>query len=294
MNRRTPLWWRVLIVLVNRLPQVALSRVVGRLADLKLPRFLRRPVLAGFALLVGIDRSEVELDLPEYPSLGAFFVRRLRPGARPMADDQHAIVSPVDGRLAEFGVIESGRLIQAKGLAYEVADLLDDPGGGDRFEGGVFITIYLSPKDYHRIHAPCAGSVVRARHVPGRLFPVNRPAVALVPNLFVRNERVVCHLEGACGQAAVVAVGALNVGRISCCFDPPWNGTGGGVTNRSGKAAETRVYAPPVPCARGDEIMAFHLGSTVVMLFEAGHVSLLSDLESGRFVRLGEVLATAL
>src|SRR5690606_37874720 len=138
----------------------------------------------------------------------------------------------------------------------------------ESFRDGDFITLYLSPRHYHRVHAPLAGAVVAARHVPGALLPVNRAAVAHVPELFPRNERVVAYLETAAGRLVVVAIGAYNVGRISTAFDAAWAGGARGVTNRPGARPESRHYEPPVRLERGAELMAFHLGSTVVLLFE--------------------------
>ncbi len=287
----TPFHWRALVALVSRLPQGPLSRAAGRLADIRLARPLRRPLLAAFARVTGLDVSEAELPLVDYPSLDAFFVRRLKPGLRPMPDDPGVVVSPVDGRLAELGRIEDGRLLQVKGIHYSVVDLLDDAGEGARFRDGFFVTIYLGPRDYHRIHTPCSGRLDWARHVPGRVFPVSPPAAALVPDLFARNERLICAVDGTAGRIAVVAVAAFNVGRISSEFDPSWNGPRGGVTNRRGVEATARRYDPPIEVARGDELMAFQLGSTIVMLIENGAARLRADLQRGAPVRLGQPLA---
>ncbi|HEX2090945.1 MAG TPA: archaetidylserine decarboxylase [Longimicrobiaceae bacterium] len=291
----TPPPWRsrAMLAVLRRLPQGALSRAFGQVADLPLPRPLRRPVLGAFARGVGADLSEAELPLEEYGSLNRFFTRRLREGVRSWPDDPRVAASPVDGVTGQVGTVAGGRAIQAKGRWYSVGELLDDEGEGERFEGGAFVTLYLSPRDYHRIHAPCAGAIPRARHVPGALLPVNAPAVAHLPGLFARNERLVCYLDGAMGRVAVVAVGAYNVGRISAAFDPAWNAPPGGsawVTNRRGAVAETRGYDPPVPVRQGDEIMTFHLGSTVVLLFEPGRVALEPGLAAGTAVRLGTVL----
>ena len=282
-----PLRDRAVLALLRRLPQGALSRGFGLLADLPLPRRLRRPVLGAFARAVGAVVAEAEHPLEEYPSLNAFFVRRLRPGVRSWPEDSAAVGSPVEGVVGQVGQVEEGRLIQAKGRWYTAADLLGDADEAERFDGGVFLTLYLSPKDYHRIHAPVAGRVPKARHIPGGLLPVNVPAVAHLPDLFVRNERLVCYLEGVRGRVAMVAVGAYNVGRISASFDPRWTAPAW-ATNRSGVLPETRRYDPAPSFDRGDEIMAFHLGSTVVLLFEPGQMRLRDGIEPGAAVRLGE------
>lgn len=292
----TPPPWRSRAVLaaLRRLPQGALSRAFGAVADVPLPRPLRRPVLGAFARAVGADPSEAELPLEEYGSLNRFFTRRLREGAREWPRDPRVAASPVDGVTGQVGRVRDGRAIQAKGRWYSVAELLDDAAEGRRYDGGAFITIYLSPRDYHRIHAPCDGLVRLARHVPGALLPVNAPAVAHVDGLFARNERLVCYLDGPLGRVAAVAVGAYNVGRISAAFDPAWNappGQSAWVTNRPGVAkAETKRYEPPVRVRQGDEIMTFHLGSTVVLLFEPGRLELQPGLRAEMPVRLGEAL----
>jgi phosphatidylserine decarboxylase len=290
-----PRSWRALLRLLGRLPQGALSRSFGRVADIHLPPPLRRPVLGGFARAMGIDLSEAELPLQAYPTLNAFFVRRLRGGARDWPARSGVLASPVDGICGQLGEVRGGRILQAKGRWYSAAELLDHPAEAQRFEGGTFLTIYLSPRHYHRIHAPCAGSIRRARYVPGALLPVNAAAVAHVPDLFARNERLVCYLDGPLGRVAVVAVGAYNVGRISAAFDPAWGGPLGAVaeragwaTNRPGATAVDHIYHPPAELAMGDELMAFHLGSTVVLLTEPGRIALREGLAPGAAVRLGE------
>ena len=282
--------WRAALSLLRRLPQGALSRGFGRMADAPIPRAMRPAVLGAFARAVGADVSEAEQPLEAYPTLNRFFTRKLRPGARSWPADPSVVASPVDGAVGQTGIVREGRLIQAKGRWYEVAQLLEDPGCAARYEGGVFITLYLSPRDYHRIHAPVAGEIREARHVPGALLPVNAPSVAHMPDLFARNERLMCHVDGPLGRVAVVAVGAYNVGRISAAFDPAWNapdGRSAWVTNRRGLQSAVRRYDPPVAVKQGDEIMTFHLGSTVVLVFEPGKIKLAEALEPGSPVRLG-------
>jgi phosphatidylserine decarboxylase len=285
--------WKLLLALLGRLPERALSRSFGHVADLPLPRPLRRTVLGSFARAVGIDLAEAELPLETYPSLSAFFVRRLRPGVRQWPAEPGAIVSPVDGILGRSGPVELGRAIQAKGHDYRVAELLADGFEAERYEGGSFLTIYLSPRHYHRIHTPVAGSIPRATYVPGTLYPVNEPAVMHVPSLFARNERLLCYVDSLRGRVAIVAVGAYNVGRISAAFDEAWSGAGPAayVTNRRRAAPLERRYEPPRQVGPGDEIMAFHLGSTVVLLFEPG-VVLRPGLQPGTEVRVGERIAS--
>ncbi|MEX1182805.1 MAG: archaetidylserine decarboxylase [Gemmatimonadota bacterium] len=280
--------WRLTLALVERLPQAALSRTLGTLADTPLPTWLRRPVIGGFARMLAIDTTEAEHPVTAYRSLNEFFVRRLRQGVRAWPHDGSTIVSPVDGVIGRLGTVSAGRLVQAKGRYYTAAGLLAGADDAARYDDGTFVTLYLSPRHYHRIHAPCAGTIAGAAHVPGALLPVNRQAVLHVPDLFPKNERVICTIDGALGRTAVVAVGAYNVGRISTAFDSHWAGPGGTVANRKPAVASRRRYDPPIVVGQGDEIMAFHLGSTVVMLSEPGPVCVAP--EQGREVRLGNVL----
>lgn len=290
--------WRVTLALLRRLPQGALSRGFGGLMDVPLPRPVRPLVLSAFAHAVGIDLSEAERPLAAYGSIGELFVRRLRRGSRAWPESELEVASPVDGVLGQSGVIRGGRALQAKGRDYSVAELLDDARRAERYEGGAFVTIYLSPRHYHRIHTPCPGLIHSARHVPGALLPVNRAAVHAVDRLFPRNERLICHMEGPPGRVAVVAVGAFNVGRITAEFErlprqdgPAPPGPDVWRTNVARAQAGSRQYAPPVRVRHGEEIMAFQLGSTVVLLFEPGAVELASGLEAGAEIRVGEVIA---
>lgn len=253
------------------------------------PRPLRRHLLGALAWALRMDLTEASDPIAAYRSASALFTRELKPDARSWPDRDEVAGSPVDGIVGQSGRIDEGRVLQAKGREYTIADLLDDERMAERFAGGSYLTIYLSPRHYHRIHAPVAGTVSRARHVPGRLLPVNTPAVRLVDRLFPRNERLITYIEGgaddipavdtAASTVAVVAVGAFNVGRITAAFDETL------VTNRRGARPETRLYNPPVRVSRGAELMTFHLGSTVVLLFGAG--TSLRPLEPGSPILLG-------
>ncbi|TVR65940.1 MAG: phosphatidylserine decarboxylase [Gemmatimonadales bacterium] len=326
-----PLRWKLILGLVTRLPQGLISRFTGSLAAIPIPGPFRRLVLGAFARAVGIDVAEAEKPLGAYPSVSHFFTRRLRAGVRSWPSDPTMPASPVDGRVGAVGRIRNGEAIQAKGISYQVAELLGfESPRVSRLEGGTFVTLYLSPRDYHRIHAPVGGEVTWGRILPGALFPVNAPAVASIPRLFPRNERLVAWLEtmgsspesaagsesaagpesavgsesvggpepvdgpepvaGPSVPVAVVAVGAFNVGGISALYDPAWHrdeGAGRSLTNRPGKQRpRTRRYESPKRVARGDEFMAFHLGSTVVLLF--GPDDSRGDLDPG--VRPGETI----
>ena len=274
------------------MPRALASRVFGRLADAPIPGWLRTPVIGGFARVVGARTEEAERPASEYGSLNAFFVRRLAPGARRWPADASVVASPVDGVLTRLGTVEEGCLVQAKGRRYSAAALLAGGAGAARFHGGLYATIYLAPRHYHRIHAPVAGRLRSASYIPGGLFPVNSAAVAEIPELLATNERIVCSFAGEAGRVALVAVGAYNVGRISTAFDPGWGGgEGGWVTNRRPRSERRRDYRPPIAVARGEEVMAFHLGSCVIVLLERGGYEWVPGLAAGREVRLGEAVA---
>ncbi len=290
-----PFGWKITLGLVKRVPQGVLSRALGRLADMRLPGPVQGKLNRAFARAVGVNLAEVEEPPEAFPSLSAFFVRRLRPGARSWPHDPTLPASPVDGIVGAVGTIESGRLIQAKGLDYTVGDLLEDAGEAKHFHSGTFVTIYLSPRHYHRIHAPVTARLHAAASVPGKLFPVNEPAVRSIPRLFPRNERLIAFMEGERGRLALAAIGAYNVGRISAAFDPEWGGgVGSSVTNRPGRSElERRHYSPALAVRQGEELMAFHLGSTIVLLLEASVTRSLTQssvLRAGNSIKLGDSL----
>jgi phosphatidylserine decarboxylase len=253
------------------------------LARVPVPRSLRKPIYGGFARSVGADLSQIEGPLEQFERFDDFFTRPLAPGLRPVDEGDGAVVSPVDGVVSETGIAEGGRLIQCKGLDYTVRGLLADALEARSFEGGAYATLYLAPRDYHRIHAPVAGKVSGYRHIPGAFFPVNPLSVRNVAGLFSINERLVSYLESEVGRVAVVKVAATGVGHITLSYDR------GVRTHRSGAAGRNgwvQRYASPRPVARGGELGMFHLGSTVILLFEPGRVKL--DLERGQTVRMGQ------
>jgi phosphatidylserine decarboxylase len=259
-----------------------LSRITGRLSDLRLPRSLLIPLIRAYARAYGVDLEEAALPPSAYATFGAFFTRRLREGARPIDPASGVLVSPSDSRLTAIGrVPDDGRLEQVKGQSYGIDALLGSEDDAARFRAGHHATLYLSPAMYHRVHSPVDGEVVAWRYVPGRLFPVNAAGVRSVPGLFTRNERVVVLLETAAhGPVAIVLVGAANVGRISLAFADL-------VTNR-GHAPGVFRPTPAIPIRRGDEIGTFNLGSTVVLL--AADPGLVPAAKAGDLVRVGRPL----
>ncbi|HKC59956.1 MAG TPA: archaetidylserine decarboxylase [Myxococcales bacterium] len=268
------------------LPRNTLSRALGAACRIPAPRPVMRAVIRGFARRYGVDAAEAERAIEEYPTFTEFFTRRLKPGARPIAPGERVPVSPVDGTVGEVGDIVEGRLLQAKGKHYTLAGLFGGPlaeEDAQRFAGGSFLTIYLAPCDYHRIHAPLGGSITGYINVPGTLWPVNRIGVRNVEQLFCVNERLTTFLDTPRGPCAVVAVGAMNVGRIRAVYDDV-------VTNaRRMRAVQRKEYEKPIPVAKGSELAIFEMGSTVVVVFGPG-VKLAGDVVPGRAIKLGERL----
>ena len=248
--------------LLGLYPKKAGSAVVGVAARAALPRPLREPLLGRFAASYGIDLGEAGKPLREYTSFLDLFTRRLKPGLRPQDPAvPGGINSPVDGATIASGRIEAGTLIQAKGLPYRLDELLAADPLASRFEGGAYATLYLSPRDYHRIHVPCTGRVLAVGRVEGELWPVNEASTAFTPGLYVRNRRAYWIAEGTAEDegldVAAVMVAATHVGGV--VVDPRW------LEGRT-LARRDRLAVPGLACAPGDDLGAFELGSTVVLL----------------------------
>ncbi len=236
------------------------SRLVGHFAEARLPAVMLRPLLHGYVRAFGVDMQEAADPVESFPSFNAFFTRRLKPGTRPLPTEETVVVSPADSLLTSVGPVPpDGRLEQVKGRTYAIDDLLGSADEGARFRGGVQATLYLSPSMYHRVHSPVDARVRAWVYIPGRLFPVNAFSVRAVPGLFVRNERVVVFIETAAfGPVALVMVGAANVGRMTLAFAPL-------ITN-TGIPAGLHVPTTEIRLRRGNELGAFNVGSTVVLL----------------------------
>jgi phosphatidylserine decarboxylase len=259
-------------------PKNRLSRVMGRLVHARLPRPLARMLVHRFARAYKIDTAAAGKPLHHYPSIGHFFIRDLREGLRPIESD---FVSPVDGVLRNYGEIENGRIEQVKGKTYTVEGFLGDTEYARRYLGGSFFNLYLSPQDYHHVHSPIGGRIVRSVHIPGKLWPVNDWSLQNIDELFSVNERVVTYVESSLGLVAVVMIGATNVGKISVTYDSF-------ISNAGQKETAARDYQPPVPIAAGDRLGTFHMGSSVVVLLEPGRVDLTRvRLEAGKKVQYG-------
>jgi phosphatidylserine decarboxylase len=256
--------WRIL-------PKRALSGAIGWGASRGLPASLRVAVLSRFAKSYGIDVDEAEKPLGEYSGVDDFFTRKLRPDARPIDPSPGRVLAPADGTIVECGTVSKGHLIQAKGMLFSLSELLADEEAARQLEGGSYLITYLSPKDYHRVHAPVGGRVIGWHHIPGSLFTVNAKSVLREPGLFTRNERFVTLIQGDAGLAAVVMVAAVGVGHITAAYDPE---VATHRTDFARAAVRHRRYDTPKPIARGGEVGTFHLGSTSIVIFEPGRVVL--------------------
>jgi phosphatidylserine decarboxylase len=267
------------------LPRKQLSSMMGRLADLTGPSAVVQNAIRTFVRVYGVDMGEAIVPPGGYDSFDAFFTRALKTGARTIDQRPEVVVSPADGRIEDLGPIESRSRFLVKGYEYEVGELLGDPAEAALFRGGTFFIVYLSPRDYHRVHAPVDGRVKRARHVDGTLYPVNSIGLQYVPKLFARNERVVTLQSSRFGAVATIMVGAIGVGRISVSYDAR-------ITTNRGPVAGTFDYDERGPAlARGGEVGRFHLGSTAIVLLGPDH-RFQFEVEPGVQVRMGQAIAS--
>lgn len=269
------------ILLQYLLPHRLLSRIVfhaTRWTWKPWKNFLIRQITRRF----NVDMSEAaQPELSSYQHFNAFFTRLLKPGARPMDADALALLCPADGRISQAGPIRAGRIFQAKGQDFSAAELLGDDAAAAPYQNGQFITVYLSPRDYHRVHMPMTGTLVETLHVPGRIFSVAPLAVQSIPRLFARNERLVCHFTGEHGPFAMVLVGALLVSSVSTVWGdleiPPY----------ASKIRKRDYRASSILLERGAEMGRFNMGSTVILLLPATGPHLDSALSTEQPMQVG-------
>lgn len=272
-------------------PHHLLSRLMGLLTHSE-NKWLKLTYMRFIIKRFGVNMDEaLEQDLEQYKHFNAFFTRALKAGARKIVKETDKLASPVDGCVSQSGKITKGLIFQAKGHQYSLATLL---GGDDvwakQFIGGEFATLYLSPKDYHRIHMPCDAKLKEMRHVPGRLFSVNPATVRTVPGLFARNERVVCLFNTPAGPMAMILVGAIFVASI----ETVWAGV---ITPPSQKEIQTSIFGEGfqnVTLRKGQEMGRFNMGSTVILLFGKNKMQWLDGLQAGSQVQMGQELGTIL
>lgn len=244
--------------LLRALPRKTISQAVGKLCEAPWPDTLSKAAQSAYCKAYNVDMSDVDTPAEGYRSFDAFFTRSLKPGARPVDDD--AVLSPADGDLAASGTISEGLVLTVKDKPYSVGDLIGDPDGAKRYQGGQFAVVYLSPRDYHRVHCPVEGRQTLVRSILGDLYPVNTIGQRHIEGLFVRNQRVAIVIDTEqLGQVILVMIGATIVGRIT-------------VSCLEGSRVPVGLHYlnPACPIKKGDEIGIFHLGSTVVLLLESG------------------------
>jgi phosphatidylserine decarboxylase len=273
------------IKLLKLLPKSALSSAVGKVSRSPAPSAMHRAAIWAFARTFQVDASEAEQPLSDYATFAEFFTRRLRAGSRPIAQGEKVVVSPVDGTVSQVGYSASGHCLQAKGISFSLDKLLQDPEAAGRFEGGAFATLYLSPRDYHRVHAPLSGFIEAYSYIPGQFWPVNPRSVRAKDALFCLNERLITYLQSPAGTCAVIQVGATCVSRIRACYDQ--------VLTHQGQGAKLHRYPVPIPIAKGDELGVFEMGSTVILLFPKGRVRWSESLVPESAIRMGQAIGEA-
>ncbi len=279
---------RLFIFMQYILPHHTLSRLIGRLAECQTAWFKNR-LIAWFIKRYQVNMSEALLEDPSaYRHFNDFFTRSLKEDARPLDNSEKAVLSPADGAISQLGSIEHGRIFQAKGHSFSLLELL----GGDAeraapFMGGSFSTVYLSPKDYHRVHMPLTGILREMVYIPGRLFSVNQTTAENVPELFARNERVACIFDTEQGPMAVVLVGAMIVASIETVW--------AGQVTPPLRSLRTYDYSQaarqPITLEKGAELGRFKLGSTAIVLFGPNHVAWDDALQETSAVQVGQRLA---
>ncbi|HEY0179756.1 MAG TPA: archaetidylserine decarboxylase [Dokdonella sp.] len=275
---------RMSILLQHLLPHKLLSSIVRRATRWTFAPW-KNLLIGTVVRRYAVDLAEAEsASYDDYAHFNAFFTRALKPGARPMPADAAAVACPADGHVSRSGTITDGRLLQAKGIEFSAAELLGDAAAAQAYAGGDFVTIYLSPRDYHRVHMPLDGELVETLHVPGRLFGVAPFVVAAVPRLFARNERLVCHFRHARGPFAVVLVGAMLVSGI----ETVWNGIE--VPPYAKRPLRRDYRGRGIRLARGDELGRFDMGSTVIVLLPAALARIDPALRDEQAVRVGDAI----
>jgi phosphatidylserine decarboxylase len=276
---------KLLAVMMEILPHHLLSGLMYRIARIEVP-FIKNTIISQVVKHFDVDMSQAVVKDPlAYKSFNDFFTRKLETDARPIAGSDSDIASPVDGQVSQSGIVDEGKLIQAKGRYYSLKALL----GGDaemtkQFENSSFSTIYLSPRDYHRIHMPVDGHLSKMVHVPGRLFSVNHATTHAVNNLFARNERLICQFDTESGPMIMILVGAIFVGSM----ETVWSGLVTPVSQRISNWDYDQQQAQQVFLRKGEEMGRFNMGSTVILLFPENRAAWDQEHTTGQHVRMGQ------
>lgn len=278
-SRWSKIFWRWL-------PKKYVSRLMGKIARHRLSKYL----IPYYIKFFKIDLTPVKRSIDEFDHLLDFFTREYRKEARPIDDHPSTIVSPVDGVISQIGKIDNRSLLQVKGMMYTLDELLcEKKEQVDKYVNGKFVTIYLSPKDYHRIHMPISGTIEKSTQISGDLYPVNRSGVQLIPRLFARNERLISYIQTEYGEICLIKVGATNVGSIKVVYDHEI------CTNRKmDQKVIHKQYQPAFQFEKGSELGRFEFGSTIILLFEPNQIEWVIEAKPNTRVQMGQALATIL
>ena len=274
------------ILMFKILPKGFISRIFGLVAIMPLPQKLMKKIIAWYSAKYGVNLDEARIPPTGFKNLNMFFTRELKSGARKIDPDKKSVVATTDSRVDEFGDINEDSILQAKGIDYSLREFIPS-NKCEKFINGKFITLYLSPGDYHRIHSPVSGEITGFFNIPGKLYTVQEFMVQRFKGLFSVNERLITYIETEKGSVAVCKIGAINVGKITLSYDYS-------VTNKFFRSKNEHIYAPDErpQINKGDELGAFNLGSTVIILFEKGLMKNFSDLKKGQKVKVGERIGT--
>ncbi len=274
-----------MLILLKILPKRLMSAITGFLTNVPFPKWFLKGFLKMFVKVLKVNMEEAVYPISHYRTVNDFFTRPIKQSQRPIDSNPDTIVSPVDGRVIEKGDIVNDKALQIKGMPYSITELIKHEDFSRKFLNGHFITLYLSPKDYHRIHLPYNGTGIATEYNRGALFPVNNLGLHNIQNLFAINERLTTFFETSFGLGALVKVAAVNVGKIKTTYQQPW-------THKEMKQKRS-IFASldSIFYAKGDELARFEMGSTVILLFEKDSITFVDGLGSGRFLKMGETFA---
>jgi phosphatidylserine decarboxylase len=266
------------------LPKSLFSRLFGFITRIPLPGIILMPVISIYSKFFNVEKDDILIPQKGFRTFDQFFTRQLKPGSRNIDPAPGSIVSPVDARIDQFGQINGNKLIQAKGIEYSIHDLIPSDTS-EKFINGSFVTLYLSPADYHRIHSPVSGKITGTFHIPGKLFPVQEFITFNIKKLFSINERIISYIQSDNRFSAVCMVGAMNVGRITLSYSDI-------VSNKFIRKKNEKYYPEEKQSfiKKGEELGIFHLGSTVILLYQKNKIRF-ADIETGQKVRVGQVIA---
>ena len=270
---------KISVLFQHLLPQHLLSYCMGKIADCRWLRW-KNFMIQHFIKRYSVDMSLAQLENPtDYPTFNSFFTRHLKPALRPVTQNSNEIASPVDGSVSQLGKINGEQLFQAKGFYFSLSSLLgNSPHLSKLFHNGNFVTLYLAPKDYHRVHMPLSGKLQETIYIPGRLFSVNQKTTHTIPCLFSRNERLVCLFETEMGPMIIILIGAMLVGSLNTAW---------GTVPRT-KTIVTNTFSDGIELARGADMGHFKMGSTVILLFPENTMQWANFLAEDTVVKMGE------